>query len=580
MKRTLILLSITISLIFTACKYKNSNFSDIKQTEITDSLIKKCYQFVSQDNEIAKIYLKQIYKKSTEINYINGIAEYFYLSGRILYYEDDYHNSNSKIDSALYYYTILKNPLKISDVYFALSKNYAFLSDFEKSIEFCNKSLNIRNELNNKCGIADCYVFMGEIQKAQGNIKKSYYFFDKAIKIQKEINDFQGLANSYRNLGNTFEITGQNDTAYKYFHKAFEIDQKYGNIRTLAISKHSLGKISTKKNQFDTALTLLNESLSLFAQLDEKYGQSTVMISIAELYFIKNDFQTAKNFYFRAFEIAKKCNILHIQQKITQNLAEIYKNESDIDSAFFYLESYISLYTKIFNEEKEQKIQETEAKFELFSKNQEIELLKQQNKRFKQQKIIIILISALVILFISFSLLFLIMRTKNLRQKNIILKNLKLIEQKEKEILKEKIESQNKELASKSLMLIQNNQSTETLINSLKTIEKYILPEHKPKLKTIIKDLEMSAKSNIWNEFEKTFNSVHNTFFDTLLKICPDLSPVEIKIAALLKLNLSSKEIAAITFKSESSIKTTRHRLRKKLNLSTDNNLTTFLMKL
>jgi len=64
------------------------------------------------------------------------------------------------------------------------------------------------------------------------------------------------------------------------------------------------------------------------------------------------------------------------------------------------------------------------------------------------------------------------------------------------------------------------------------------------------------------------------------LEICPQLTASEIKIAALLKLNLSTKEIAAITYKTEDGIKSTRYRLRKKLNLSGDENLIPFLMKL
>jgi DNA-binding CsgD family transcriptional regulator len=58
------------------------------------------------------------------------------------------------------------------------------------------------------------------------------------------------------------------------------------------------------------------------------------------------------------------------------------------------------------------------------------------------------------------------------------------------------------------------------------------------------------------------------------------LSATEIKIAALLKLNLTTKEIAAITFKSDGGIKITRYRLRKKLALTSDENLVPFLMKI
>jgi DNA-binding CsgD family transcriptional regulator len=76
------------------------------------------------------------------------------------------------------------------------------------------------------------------------------------------------------------------------------------------------------------------------------------------------------------------------------------------------------------------------------------------------------------------------------------------------------------------------------------------------------------------------FGRVHANFYGELLRICPELSPSEIRIAALLRLNLSTKEMEALTFKSESGIKSIRYRLRKKLGLDSDDNLTAFLIRI
>jgi len=99
-------------------------------------------------------------------------------------------------------------------------------------------------------------------------------------------------------------------------------------------------------------------------------------------------------------------------------------------------------------------------------------------------------------------------------------------------------------------------------------------------IKEIIHDLDTHTKQNIWNEFDKIFKNIHSDFYNKLLEISPELSVTEIKTAALLKLNLNTKEIAAIAFKSEGSIKTTRYRLRKKLGLSVDDKLVPFLMQI
>ena len=60
----------------------------------------------------------------------------------------------------------------------------------------------------------------------------------------------------------------------------------------------------------------------------------------------------------------------------------------------------------------------------------------------------------------------------------------------------------------------------------------------------------------------------------------PELTNIERKVCAMLKLGMSSKNIAAITMTQSESVDITRSRLRKKLNLTRDENLTGFLNRL
>lgn len=156
------------------------------------------------------------------------------------------------------------------------------------------------------------------------------------------------------------------------------------------------------------------------------------------------------------------------------------------------------------------------------------------------------------------------------------------LKDKEQQILKEQLEAKNRELASKALEMLRINETIESIIGQL---DKHSRCNHDNEqltqyIRGIISGLESQLKNNSWNEFEKIFKNIHSAFFAKLLEICPDLTPTEIKIAALLKLNLNSKEIAALTYKSEAGVKSTRYRLRKKLQLTSDDSLIPFLMQL
>ncbi|MBC8488171.1 MAG: hypothetical protein H8D45_19240, partial [Bacteroidetes bacterium] len=171
---------------------------------------------------------------------------------------------------------------------------------------------------------------------------------------------------------------------------------------------------------------------------------------------------------------------------------------------------------------------------------------------------------------------------KLMEQENIIHAQESEIIEKKNLILQEQLESKNRELASKALEMLRYNDTISIVIEKLEGFESTVNknPEESKHIKNIIYELENQSKQNIWNEFDKIFKNIHSGFYNKILEICPDLTATEIKTAALLKLNLTTKEIAAITFKSEGGIKTTRYRLRKKLNLSSDESLVPFLMKI
>ena len=76
------------------------------------------------------------------------------------------------------------------------------------------------------------------------------------------------------------------------------------------------------------------------------------------------------------------------------------------------------------------------------------------------------------------------------------------------------------------------------------------------------------------------FEQVYEVFYKRLMEQFPDLTPGERKLCALLRLNVSSKDIAAITFQNPQSVDMARYRLRKKLNLTGEDNLVDFLTKI
>ncbi len=77
-----------------------------------------------------------------------------------------------------------------------------------------------------------------------------------------------------------------------------------------------------------------------------------------------------------------------------------------------------------------------------------------------------------------------------------------------------------------------------------------------------------------WMEFKMLFDKVHKGYILRLKEKYPDLSPADIRFVVLSKLKLNNKEMAGILGVRSDSIRTYKHRLRKKFNLPEDSSLT------
>jgi DNA-binding CsgD family transcriptional regulator len=92
-------------------------------------------------------------------------------------------------------------------------------------------------------------------------------------------------------------------------------------------------------------------------------------------------------------------------------------------------------------------------------------------------------------------------------------------------------------------------------------------------------DENMSSQDE-WKVFDANFERAHEQFIKTLNARFYDLTPSDLRLCAFLHMNLSSKEIAPLLGISVRGVENHRYRLRKKLNLDADDNLTEYLIRM
>jgi ligand-binding sensor domain-containing protein/DNA-binding CsgD family transcriptional regulator len=137
-----------------------------------------------------------------------------------------------------------------------------------------------------------------------------------------------------------------------------------------------------------------------------------------------------------------------------------------------------------------------------------------------------------------------------------------------------------KELANSTMNMIQKNKLLNNVKSELRKLNSSdVSPELRTKIQGINKKInrELNAE-NQWEVFETHFENVHEAFLKRLKEAYPDLSPRELKLCAFLRMNISSKEIAVLMNISTRGVEISRYRLRKKLDLDRNQNLTDFIL--
>ncbi|MFW6044012.1 MAG: triple tyrosine motif-containing protein, partial [Marinilabiliaceae bacterium] len=193
---------------------------------------------------------------------------------------------------------------------------------------------------------------------------------------------------------------------------------------------------------------------------------------------------------------------------------------------------------------------------------------------------------AIIIYALFFLALFFIGKHMTIRR--VRLHEKKKREEKEREVIRlrnEKLQSEvsfkSRQLATSAMAMAKKNEFLMELKMKLKRQKEQLGTRYPDKYyHELIKkiDSNISGDDEEWKVFEHNFNQAHETFLQTLKNEYPDLTPSDLRLCAFLRINLTSKEIAPLMGISVRGVENHRYRIRKKLELDPDTDLTEFIL--
>ncbi len=524
---------------------------------------------------------------------------------------------------------------RLSDIGFCYYK----LDVFDLADEYFNKAYLLFKKMNDEAEMSNQLNNLGLVYFSWGKYNLAIEFLSRTLKYDLERGDSSALATSYNNIGKVYESWGYFDIAIEHYLKSMEyLDETDEARRSIRLS--NIGTSYFEKGDFNKALSYLEQALDIDQQLQNaskmairlneiagvldaqaKYreaidhnkraleilegtgpreSQAIVLNDLGSNYAHTGNFERAKNYFERSISIAGEIGSASIEMAAYGNLAELYTNHEKFREALAYRELYTNLKDSIFNAETHKQLANYRIRYESEKKERENQLLR-HNLLVKERTQRTLIIGG-VLLAVSVLLLFFLLREKirslkqarKLHEQNQKLSSLEVekakveqnhlqdkvfAEQQINKIQKEKFEaeigSKNKELLGSTVQLVNKNEVLSELKNKIKTFDK-VLPQ--PLYSELISLLNANTDfDQNWHRFKLDFENINPGFFDRLKLKYPDLSEQFVRLSALLRIDLSTREIAQFMNVSVAAVNKNRQRLRKRLNLEAEADLGVFM---
>ncbi|UJH66446.1 tetratricopeptide repeat protein [Allomuricauda sp. SCSIO 65647] len=493
---------------------------------------------------------------------------------------------------------------------------HAQQGQFSKAHEYFFKTHDLVQELDDKKGLAIINGNIGTVFYEMGNYTQAQDYILRSLKLAEELKEDRVISRALNNLGNVHYDQKNLETALEYYQRSLAIKEKMGlknslpfahnNIglihsemrnhelavasfdKSVALSKEvndlksesraysNLGVEYTKIGDYAEALEYLNKSIQIKTEINDDDGLASAYVYRGKSYLFMNRFGQARDDCQKGLDMASVSGAMNLQKEACDCLGQAHKGLGNYKTSLDFNQRYTALKDSLFNKERTQEITRAEMNYAFekklladsinFHKQQTAQQVAYERKLNKQNTkfYILLLVSLGAIGFFTF--LYYKYR-QNLKLKKV-----------ENQLLNSEIEFKKKDLTTLAVNISNNQEWAESLAERLQSLKAATGRKRQKELEL----LEEEIKNKIWvnkdsDDFYQKVDELSSSFYARLNERFEGLTKTEVRLCSFIKLDLNTKQIATLQNINPSSVKMSRNRLRKKLNLSPEDDLSAFL---
>ena len=443
-------------------------------------------------------------------------------------------------------YSMSNNPLKAFDAYSValtiqesrndeygiavvsgnLGQMFIGMGDNDKGLQWMERCLEKHRAANNVRGVGFALRELGALHQNIGRMTVALQHFRQALTIYLEINDRNGQAEVHSLLAELHRKEQRHSVAMDHCLQARTIFLEVQDNLNVARCFHLSAEIESELGNKRTATDLLRQGISYIDRTDNRPIKAELLVSLTHnLHGKKHEAE-----YVRTLSAALRLSTEHqlhlLQSQIHDLLSRHYERANDLKKALNHARRAEQERSVHESQIASKQVQDLKYRVDIAQVEHDRELLRRQSEQYRLQ-----------------------------------------------------LDSKSKELNASALSLAQKNEVISALKQRLLSAARSTHHE----IQTVSRDLLQVIDEHVRGDKQmegvtKQLSDFHQEFIAKLSSEFGDLTPTELKICSLLKLNLNTKEIADFLCVSFKSVEVYRARIRKKLHLREGDNLVSFIV--
>lgn len=462
-------------------------------------------------------------------------------------------------------------------VYNNLGIIYYELGNLDEALRQYEKGLRIYERLNDPFILSNVYNNIGLIYSDQGNYRRALRYFGASLRIDLKSRNLSGQIKSFSNIGAAYFRQGDLQKAEQKHLQAMEISRRLGDKKGISDAMINISEIYLRQRKIAEAENYLHEALEMKREIGEALGESFGMICLGRVRIAQRLPVEAIKCMTEAYRIAEEIGSLKYRKDAAYHLSQLYESSGKQEEALKYYKAYVFVSDSIQRQLAGNRLLDMQIASEIRKQEQRAALWKKEagikDERRKELAGAIVFLTLLSVLLIGRQSM------KHRKEKKIaaLLIETQCSSQRALELevanMELEIEFNRRTLMAYTQKLIEKNALVESLLEAGVTA---------PDEKTASIDRLVESRivtEDDWQEFKKLYGGVYPRFMALLKERFPAITQADLRLAALITLKLSTREIAAVLGISGDSVKKSRQRLRRKMSLEPGEDLDELLQQ-